>query len=190
MFLYTIIYKFINIFRYIGARSGFACRKFKISRIKRKKYAQCLLPWVTKQIERDPEIPSCLNNPIYRDKNSTLMRLYNSATYAYKSFLHSTVNLFRSPEGFGWERGIFGISINDRAVLRSDDLKSISVKWKDGFSVSTTNKTDLIMPFPNWSEWGRECVRPLMTQKAIEVSNNINLIYYCIRLKNLIYMSI
>ena len=81
------MHKFITIFRYILEQGVvLPAENSRSQESKEKKYAQCLLPWLTKQIERDPEIPSCLNNPLYRDKNSTLMRLFNSATYAYKVF--------------------------------------------------------------------------------------------------------
>jgi hypothetical protein len=115
-----------------------------------------MIPWLIRKIEKSPEILESLNDPGYKDKNCTLMRLFNSATYALKTYLHSTVSIFRAPEGFGPDSGIFGIALEDRAALKNDDSTCLLGPLDEGFSIQVGNRSgsDLLMPYPNFSEWG------------------------------------
>jgi hypothetical protein len=115
-----------------------------------------MIPWFVNRVQENPDILDTLNDPGYKDKNCTLMRLFNSVTYALKVYLHSTLNIFRSPEGLGSECGIFGIALVDRAVLKIDDNSSSKEPLDEGFSIQIGNRSgsDLLMPYPNFSEWG------------------------------------
>jgi hypothetical protein len=128
-----------------------------------------MIPWIVSKVEQNEEILLNLNDPSFRDKNTTLMRLYSSACYAVKTFLSSTITVFRTPEGFGFECGIFGILMSDRAVLKSD---SPSYSHEDGFTIDTTVGTgsDSLMPLPFLSVWGKSKMDSLISSNASAVS--------------------
>ena len=101
-------------------KDGIAVPAERTGDTKEKKVFNYMVPWIVSKIENNSELLLNLNDPCYRDKSTSLMRLYQSACYAVKSFLVSTVTVFRSPEGLGFECGLFGISMTDRAELKSD----------------------------------------------------------------------
>ena len=84
---------------------------------KEKKVFNYMVPWIVSKVENNSELLLNLKDPSYRDKSTTLMRLYQSACYALKSFLVSTISIFKSPEGLRFECDLFGISMTDRAEL-------------------------------------------------------------------------
>ena len=138
-----------------------------------------IVPWIVAKVHNNVEILNNLNDDLYKDRSSTLMRLYVSATYYFKSFLSSTLNIFRLPEGFGFD-GIFGIPLVHRAVLKSDDYYSrFYPRIGDGFTVQRGEKTrvDLLMPLPNFSPWGKTKIESLLTPSGHHVSIIFSVLY-------------
>ena len=152
----------------------------RTSDTKEKKTIMSMYPWLASKLQAHSDICMSLNHPMYKDKNSTLMRLYLSATYAVKTFLLSTMSVLKSPEGLGWECGIFGIALHNRALLKSDDRKGLSAPLEEGFTIQhgNNNGLDFLMPLPNFSKWGRNKLLVCITNTQVTVSIDIIQIQY------------
>ena len=133
---------------------------------------QSMIPWIARKLEDNINIVSDLNDQLFKDKNSNLGRLFSSTTYAFKAFLHSTMTVFHSPEGSGFECGLFGIPLHDRAVLIGDNVLAHHPRLDEGFTIQVSQRAgvDLLIPMPSFSVWGQEKIATLITTAGTNVS--------------------
>ena len=141
-----------------------------------------MLPWLKHVVgesllyQVDGGIKNNLLDPMFKDKNSNLYRLYLSVTYSLKTFVHSTAAILESLQGGGIDKGYFGINPQDRAKLISENPQENPILQADGnVAIIGYNASgappDPIIPLPMYSKWFYDFkIKDLLTQAALEVS--------------------
>ena len=141
-----------------------------------------MLPWIKHVVGEslvygvDGGIKHNLLDALFKDKNSNLNRLYLSVTYSLKTFLHSIAQILEGLQGGGIDKGVFGISLQDRAKLIADNadiappLLPGTVNY--GFNASGL-PPDPLLPLPTYSSWFFQTkIKSLLSPTAIQVNKS------------------
>ena len=141
-----------------------------------------MIPWLKHVVDEslmeqvDGGIKNNLLDPMFKDKNSNLYRLYLSVTYSLKTWIHSTATILESLQGGGIDKGFFGIHPQDRAKLITENpqenpiIQSNGTQAIIGYNASGA-APDPIIPLPTYSKWFFDFkVKDLLSQAAIDVS--------------------
>ena len=140
-----------------------------------------MLPWLKHVVNDSLEygvdggIKHNLLDVLFKDKNSNLNRLYLSVTYSLKTFLHSVAPILENLQGGGIDKGVFGLSLQDRAKLIADnaDIAPPLLPGTVNFGFNASGLTpDPLLPLPTYSNWFYQTkIKSLLSQPAIEVIN-------------------
>jgi len=130
------------------------------------KSASYHLPWLEQRVAESATLKDSMGKSLgvnilrnfknnqFKDKGSTLCRLFVSLSYNVKVFMKSTSEIFRSLEGTGIElMGLKGIRLEHRAPLIADSLKP-GERIETGFSIqANASSVDPRRPLPWFSNW-------------------------------------